>query len=223
MSALSSKRRAVENKLKQRWDELMRRLDYTNEKITNDCFEELVHMYSTPPRAYHNLDHVMQCLDEFEQIVSSAEDANAVEFAIWYHDCIYDSTRKDNEDMSASKAYDVALMLGQSFGFADKVAGLIDATKHRRTPPWSQDAKLIIDIDLSILGQSDAVFDEYEENIRKEYRFVPDDFFRSGRAEILQSFLDRPSIYYTDFFKAKYEEPARRNLKRSIAKLKHPG
>ena len=63
-------------------------------------------------------------------------------------------------------------------------------------------------------------FDEYEQNIRREYSWVPEDQFRQGRSAILQMFLDRDSIYLTDFFKGKYESQARENLQRSIDALR---
>jgi predicted metal-dependent HD superfamily phosphohydrolase len=41
----------------------------------------------------------------------------------------------------------------------------------------------------------------------------------SERAKILKSFLARPQIYSTQFFRDKYEAQARFNLVRSIAQL----
>jgi len=95
---------------------------------------------------------------------------------------------------------------------------LILATKHDELQR-DHDAKLMVDIDLSILGQPRDVFDQYEVNIRKEYAHVPDEQFRLGRKNILQSFLDRESIFATDFFKEKYESKAIENLTRSIQQL----
>ena len=77
----------------------------------------------------------------------------------------------------------------------------------------------MLDIDLAILGQEQDIFKEYEDNIRKEYIYVPKEIFNPKRSEILQSFLDRKSIYLTDYFKDKYEEIARDNLKKSIKDL----
>jgi len=87
------------------------------------------------------------------------------------------------------------------------------------SPPTDSDPKLFADIDLSILGQAAAAFDEYERQVRVEYSWVPEPAFCAGRSAILRSFLERPSIYGTDFFREKYEAAARRNLSRSIARL----
>ena len=77
----------------------------------------------------------------------------------------------------------------------------------------------MVDVDLSILGQREAVFRHYEHQISREYGTVPPELFCKGRATILQSFLDRDSIYLTNYFRKKYEQQARLNLQASIERL----
>jgi len=55
-------------------------------------------------------------------------------------------------------------------------------------PNTHVDAPLLVDVDLSILGQPKARFDEYERQIRAEYGWVPEKIFGTKRAEILQRF-----------------------------------
>jgi predicted metal-dependent HD superfamily phosphohydrolase len=93
------------------------------------------------------------------------------------------------------------------------------ATKTHSTEAGS-DAASVVDVDLSILGQSEQRFDKYEEQIRQEYEWVPKQIFKMKRTEILEKFLARSRIYATDFFAAKYEQQARRNLEKSIRRLK---
>ena len=76
-----------------------------------------------------------------------------------------------------------------------------------------------MDIDLSILGQSEDRFDTYERQVREEYEWVTEDAFVAGRLAILKLFLERPTIYSTPFFRTRYEAQARRNLNRSLAQL----
>jgi len=82
------------------------------------------------------------------------------------------------------------------------------------------DAPLLVDIDLSILGQAEARFQEYEAQIRREYEWVPEPAFALKRAEILERFLARERIYSTEPFFSKYEKQARANLLGSIRKLR---
>ena len=80
--------------------------------------------------------------------------------------------------------------------------------------------KVIIDIDLSILGSDPQTYDTFEINIRKEYSHVNELEFLAGRSSILNGFLSRHRIFYTDFFHNKFEHSARANLERTIQKYK---
>ena len=93
------------------------------------------------------------------------------------------------------------------------------ATKRHEAEPDSDEA-VVVDVDLSILGQGEKRFAEYEEQIRQEYEWVPATVFVSKRTEILEIFLARKHIFHTELFREKYERSARRNLEASLTKLK---
>jgi len=175
--------------------------------------------YAEPQRAYHTLRHVAHCLDEFAAVRGLARDPVVVEMALWYHDAVYDPRARDNEERSATLASEVAARMGLSAARTLRVADLIRVSTHAGLAP-DPDAQLFADIDLAILGRPDEAFDEYERQVRVEYAWVPEPAFRAGRAAILNSFLDRPSLYGSDFFRWKYEESARRNLQNSLQKLR---
>lgn len=184
-------------------------------------YEELVKRYSEPARAYHTLRHIEECRNEFAYNWQLSRDHDAVEMALWFHDIVYDTKAKDNEEKSAEFALQVIhrALLPEDFGEA--VTKLILATKHL-SPPEDHDAQLLVDIDLSILGQSELRFDEYEKQIRKEYEWVPQEIYAINRSAILRMFLERPRIYSTPIFYAKYERNARKNIERSLSKLNRP-
>jgi predicted metal-dependent HD superfamily phosphohydrolase len=155
---------------------------------------------------------------ELADVGGQETDLDAIEFALWFHDAVYDTKAKDNEERSAALARDVIRSASLSGSFGDLVTRLIVATKHA-TPPVARSEQLVVDIDLSILGQSHRKFDEYERRIRAEYSWVPAPGFATGRLAILSSIQSRPRIYSTDLFHGKYERSARENLARSIAQL----
>lgn len=161
----------------------------------------------------------MRCLDEFKEARHLAENPDAVELAIWYHDAIYDPRATDNENQSAALVVEMIKAASLPDSLQKTVANLIVSTSHAFCELVSSDAKLLVDIDLTILGQPEEVFDEYERQIRTEYGWVPEGLFTAGRRAILKSFLDRPSVFQTDFFQAKYEAQARRNITHSLANL----
>lgn len=185
--------------------------------LSHKMFEQLVPLYSTPERAYHNLAHIQACLTEFEAVKSLASDPIALQAAIWFHDVIYDPQAHDNEERSADFAAEQLRSLGLDEAQIEQVKNLILATKHDR--PVRGDAALLVDIDLSILGKPAEEFDRYDAAIRQEYSWVAEDAYRTGRTQVLQKFLDRPSIYQTEHFFSRYEAQARANLQRAIAKL----
>ncbi len=203
---------ALENWL-ERWDQFedQHRLSQIHEGLTGN--------YSEPHRHYHNLDHIAACLDEFTEVEHLIQHPFNVWLSIWFHDVVYDPKAHDNEERSVDYAKN-ALREITSEGLIEIVSLLILATRHDRHA-IDHDAKFIQDIDLAILGGERDRFDEYEEGIRREYAWVPENRFRKGRADILNGFLERESIYQTDYFREKYEEMARANLRLSITRLKN--
>ena len=96
-----------------------------------------------------------------------------------------------------------------------RVSGLILVTRHA-LPPKDFDAQILADIDLSILGESEERFEQYENGIRKEYESVPEEVYRRERARVLKSFLDWRNIFSTQVFHAKYEKQARVNVNKLL-------
>ncbi len=180
-----------------------------------EAFNRLFESYTASDRHYHDIRHITASLAELDGVRSHCEHCDAVELAIWFHDCVYDADRLDNEEKSADIAREALSKLGASGELIDRVCGLILATRHVG-PPATQDERVIVDIDLSPLGAAPSVFDANGESIRREYRHLDDAAYGVGRGEILQRFLDRSRIYATDTFASRYERQARANLARSI-------
>ena len=174
--------------------------------------------YSESERHYHNLTHITQGLDELDLIRSYLQEPAEVEIAWWFHDSVYDSKAKDNEERSAELAFERLSESGIDSSRILRINNLILATKHNKTPAFN-DEMFLVDVDLSILGRSPQEFRKYEESIREEYSWVSEEQFRIGRKTILESFVRRPVIYSTEFFRDKYEERARKNLVSSIRLL----
>jgi len=200
-----------------RWVKLWR--DAGAKGDSEPAFGVLVERYSESHRAYHNLAHVLDCLDEFESARQLARNDTAVALALWYHDIVYDPRAKDNEERSAELANEALNSAGLAQETRESITALILSTK-KHDGSLDLDAPFMVDVDLSILGREPARFDEYESQIRQEYSWVPEDAFVNGRSAILESFLARTVLYGTEFFRAKYERQARENLRRSIQQLR---
>jgi predicted metal-dependent HD superfamily phosphohydrolase len=183
-----------------------------------DLLAALLARWAEPHRRYHTLQHLHECLALFERDGAFAERPGEVAIALWFHDAIYDTARHDNEAESATWASSVLLQAGAAPDVAARVYALIMATRHSEVP-GTLDARLLVDIDLAILGAEPARFAEYERQIRDEYGFVPEDIFCEKRGEILRGFLARPSLFSTPTYADRFDAPARANLARAIASL----
>lgn len=200
----------------QRWIQLWKRLGAQGD--ARAVYDDLVARYAEPHRTYHTLEHIEHCLNEFESVRHLAARPSAVEWALWHHDAIYDTKAKDNEDRSAALAAETARNASLTDDFGKLITHLIMATKHL-VVPTDPGTQLLVDIDLSILGQSEDRFDTYERQVREEYKRVAEDVFVARRSAILKLFLERPTIYSTPFFRTRYEAQAQWNLTRSLAQL----
>lgn len=198
-----------------RWCALWSHIDPA---VSEPAFGRLSLRYLSQDRAYHNWGHILWCLREFEKVKHLASDRFAVEVALWFHDAVYDSRGKQNEELSADLMDAELRNFSTVRLFRDYVRKLIMATKHD-APVESRDEQLVVDIDLNILGAPRRRYEAYSEAIRTEYSWVPMPDYVKGRAAVLQSFLDRPHIFYTEHYRAACEAAARENMAWEIAKL----
>lgn len=201
--------------LQQSWDRAWAALGARPEA---GLFERLLACYSEPHRRYHTLEHLTECLERLDAVLARADHPGELEVALWFHDAVYAVKRHDNELQSANWAEAACRAGGVSEEAATRVFALVMATRHSALAATS-DERLLVDVDLSILGASAARFDEYERQVQDEYAWVPRWLFRRKRKAVLREFLDRPAIFSTDHFRGQLEARARENLQRSVATL----
>jgi predicted metal-dependent HD superfamily phosphohydrolase len=191
--------------------------------ISEPVLAELICAYTAPCRHYHDLRHIEALLGLTDPCADLITDRAAVEAAIWFHDAIYDTRCRDNEERSAALA--VARLAGTTEDDRiARIAAMIRATAGHAVPDFAdaaarRDCALFLDMDLAILGSPPAEFDAYEAAVRREYDWVLDPQWQLGRRAVLAQFLGRPAIYATGHFRARHEAAARRNLARAIARL----
>lgn len=180
-----------------------------------NLFEMLMAAYAEPQRHYHSLQHLRECLVHIEQVHELAEHPEEVEIALWFHDAVYDVRGATNERQSADWAVRALVAGNASQSTQKRVEQLVMATRHDAAP-LDIDERLLVDIDLSILGAAPKRFAEYDGQIRAEYSWVPEAIYLTKRREVLSSFLARPSIYSTAHFRQRCEAQARINLSAAI-------
>ena len=171
--------------------------------------------YSEPHRHYHTVRHLEECFSKLEELQSEAVHIGEIELALWFHDAVYDVKRHDNEEKSAEWACSCLRQAKAPVEITQHVRSLISATRHH-APTMDIDTKILLDVDLSILGTSPERFQEYAQQIRDEYRHVPLPLFAHKRKVVLECFLKRPRIFNTGAFFERYESHARNNIENEM-------
>ncbi len=203
--------------LEERWMRLWRRLGVPS--VDNKAiYADLIRRYSEPSRRYHTLEHIEHCLEQLDMVQSLAANLWALEFALWYHDAVYDPKAEDNEERSAELAMEVASAAKLPAKFCLEVGRLVLATKHFSLAASGGDSQLIADIDLSGLALPHEKFEKNWQLIRAEYAWVPEDQFNADRSSMLRS-LCCLRIFKTKFFYDLCENAARQNIQRKLASL----
>jgi len=201
-----------------RWKATWQELGVPIEPSLLSAFDELIARYSEPHRKYHTVRHLDECFAKLDDVRPFAEHPAEVEVALWFHDAIYEKRSAQNEAKSADLAAATVRNAGKPAECAKRVSELIMATCHAAVPQ-NIDAKVLVDVDLSILGETPERFDEYERQVREEYSWVPEFMFKIERRKILKEVLARPAIFSTEKFLKRYECQARANIERSLKKL----
>ncbi|HEX2605575.1 MAG TPA: N-methyl-D-aspartate receptor NMDAR2C subunit [Oxalicibacterium sp.] len=205
--------------LRAKWQALVNSV-HANPDTSDAVWDELIRHYSEPHRAYHNLSHIMFLLRQVDTHRPLINRPETVEFAIWFHDVIYDTHLKDNERRSTEWARRamVAMMIDERH--IPPVMACVAATeKHEIGENKVADLPLFLDMDLAILGAREPVYREYSEVIRAEYSWVPIEEYRLKRGQFLQRLLDRPALYFTPAMATSLEYQARQNLQSELREL----
>ncbi|HEX4612783.1 MAG TPA: hypothetical protein VH092_31600 [Urbifossiella sp.] len=184
-------------------------------------FDVLVAAYSAPDRHYHNLEHLGEMFRVAARLMSITDDPSVVQLAVWFHDAVYDPRAADNEARSADLATTLLGPVGVPRSELDRVTRLILATAHLADdrPPGDRETTILLDADLAILGAAPERYFRYAGAIRQEYAWVPEPDYRAGRVKVLDRFLARPRIFWTDLAYQEGETQARANMRAERATL----
>ncbi|MBC8754170.1 hypothetical protein H2O64_05770 [Kordia sp. YSTF-M3] len=194
---------------------------YTDDELLlNELWNEIHKKYTSKKRHYHNLNHIGYMLRLAADNQTDLIDYDTLQFAIWYHDVIYNALKSDNELKSAAFARKRLKKLKIDPKSIENCANLIISTKkHEILNVQNQDNAYLLDFDLAILGTTWKWYELYTKQIRKEYSMYPDFMYKKGRKKVLQHFLERPQIYYTEKYHNLWEANARKNIQKEISLL----
>jgi predicted metal-dependent HD superfamily phosphohydrolase len=183
-----------------RWQALGDKMGLDHAK-SQEVGDYLLSQYSESVRHYHGVGHIVSMLDGFDAIKAVFGQPLAVELAIFFHDAIYDPSRRDNEEQSAIKMQE---LLGGPVDrtLLEPAARSIEATKQHTLTP-SHDTNLLLDLDMAILGQPWPVYERYANGVMQEYLPVYGEMaYRHGRRTLfLEPTIAHGTVFLTDDFK----------------------
>lgn len=187
--------------------------------LKKQIFIELIIAYSNSNRYYHNLLHIQQIINVVNILEPLADNFPAIQMAAWFHDAVYDSQANNNEEKSAEYADAYLNKLNIPITTINQVVMMILNTKNHLATTNDIDSQILLDADLSILGSEESEYKKYAQAIRREYSWVTDAAYRIGRKRVLESFLQRNRLYFTDQAFQMLELKARKNITAELLNL----
>lgn len=176
---------------------------------------ELLARWAEPHRRYHTLDHLRAVLAAIDELDGEASDPAAVRLAAWFHDAVYDGRPGWDEERSAQLAQERLPRCGVPAARVAEVARLVRMTATH--DPGDANGYVLCDADLAVLASPG--YDAYARAVREEYRHVPDELFRAGRAQVLGRLLAVPRLFHTRVGHERWESRARENVSAELAAL----
>lgn len=187
--------------------------------LIQTTFYQVVAAYACQNRPYHNLSHIQQILHVINTLKYLADNFPAIQMAAWFHDVIYDSKSYENEEKSAEFAITALINLKVPLPTINKVVRLILDTQKHSAPLDEIDSQIFLDADLSILGSAASEYGVYAQAIRQEYSWLADEDYKMGRKRVLERFLQRETIYFTQMAGQMFELQARENISNELLEL----
>ncbi|CZR63146.1 uncharacterized protein PAC_13043 [Phialocephala subalpina] len=194
-----------------------------DERTIEKWTASLIARYSEPQRKYHTTSHINSMLRCLSTSSSHSNNPTALKLFILFHDIVYDPQRHDNELQSIVVFETFADELSIPQDMHKTVDRYIKATISHTIDPSDEpdeDLKLCLDFDLEVLSREEAEYRLYSSQIREEYRHFGEQEYAEGRVAVLEKFLGRERLFFTDEFYEKFEERARRNLQFEIKELR---
>ena len=208
---LPSRARAVAQ-LRGAWQELMP----TNPELG----ERLIARWSEPHRHYHDTRHLVQMLTALALL--SDEVPGAVRLAAWFHDAVYRGEPGTDETASAALA-EAELSAAQfprgqfsrtrlTTATVAEVARLVLLTIDHQPEPRDESGVLLVDADLSILGQRPGRYFMYLNGVRAEYENLSEQSFKMARMGVVGALLSQQALYRSQRAQHLWLDQARENL-----------
>lgn len=172
---------------------------------------ELLERWQEPHRHYHDVRHLAQLLAALAAL-GGGTPARPVTLAAWFHDAVHDGIAGDDERASATLARTSLEATGLPADEVDEVVRLVLLTIDHDPDPADDAGILMVDGDLSVLGQPPGRYHYYSRGVRLEYPQFDDQKFASGRMRALNGLSSKEQLFGSLAGREFWEAQARGNL-----------
>ena len=104
-------------------------------RFSPGAWARLAKHYGCPPRAYHNLEHILSFAEWFHTLEGEWQRPSEVFAALLFHDAIYDALATNNESRSASLACEALAHIELDLELVARLIRSSDPTAPRPSTP----------------------------------------------------------------------------------------
>lgn len=187
--------------------------------VASEWFDSVLSRYRRADRHYHDRRHVRWVVRHVNELGAHTGDLSAVIAAAFFHDAVHDTTRSDNEQISAELAERALTELEWPPRRRRHVADMILATVDHAVEHADIDTQVLLAADLAVLAAEPARYGDYVRAVRREYAQVDDRDWRVGRSAVLRRLLDRRHLFAPGLGLGDWEQRARANMAAELATL----
>ncbi|OMH31533.1 DUF4031 domain-containing protein [Tersicoccus sp. Bi-70] len=184
--------------------------------------EDLLGRWSEPHRHYHDVRHLLACLNALGALEYGGEDfgprPRAVWLAAWFHDVVYRGVAGQDEERSAELAEQTLTTAGVDADETAEVARLVRLTAGHAPADDDPAGRVLCDADLAVLGRDEAGYRTYLTDVRADYVHLTDDAFATGRRAVVEQLLALDPLFRTRTGAERWNEAARGNLTAELAR-----
>lgn len=181
-----------------------------------------------PDRHYHGAAHVALLWERHLHFRAGLSAPAApwdtlIACAIAYHDAVYDPRRRDNEAESAAlwRATGAAVDAEGAAWVAATIEATADHLAARAEPGLGEEGWAVrlwvLDLDLTPIGESEAVFAENTMRLRREFAHLDEASWEARRLRLLSRLAAAPRMFRSEALAAVFEAQARANIARELA------
>lgn len=153
--------------------------------LSSDEILDLISRYDEPHRFYHTRKHISSIIDYINGCVDdlTEDELDILSICVYFHDAIYNPKKDNNEKKSVDLMNEYTKIPKD---IRKKCTSIIMDTASSNQPSEKL-SKLFWLADRSIFFKNLTELIEYENNIFKEYQYVPYDIYKEKRIEFLKT------------------------------------